>query len=1188
MKAIGRFLIDLPDHGDLAFSERALQRLRQLFQEWRPKADLDNRADLAGEQRRGAMLRSFFEDFGSHLNSGPVSLGGLFITEGTIMSKEELSAESSTKLFAQSMSRETSKSQKKGFDGGQVGEMISAGGAAGGGPAGLAAQGLGSLVTSISVSTAESSGTKSASQDASTSHTEGVETSQDATTTIRRSTYGGLPTDDLLQWSESLMAESEKGGRLEVIDMSPNLVGIWDIVSRSFWDFGRLSAHSVSVKQLTNFVKTLQLVFQDSFCNYFAFCTHGRFGASLAVRRDCDAVRQALELPTRKSWVLMVARVNRKGVPFDGVAATGAKECLAWVNHDYQLVQDFARFLKLEFKAIFGQASTCPACDRQFLFSEMSAHRKHCDAISNMSGVFTQTEKKLFYSYELRLHRTGVDTTMMGFCLMMDVNCALCNRAVPACEIVEHLQSCVSGKDQTDKSKWLVGSNSDGIRADPSGVLPAAKYSHEIFVDVDAFPGSDADNYLSIQGMKFQQFIPFSRKLPPYIEAMLKEGYVLRSRGGLPAPQEGDRLHAEPDPEEVLKSLNEKFARNWPESQHASHLQRSFHENLRGFGEADWGWTRMPGGGGRQVATVSFTPRPSFEKCPMRTEILEAYTKAFKTITMPLTQQKIDQARRQCMDEVRETLRTREAWQGMQLEPLGYQANLLGSWLRFGKTCSLNKQIEEALEDRWNELSQEIGAYSEEQHREEVRNKLTEKFRSNGVWFLGSFWLKQETDGEPGQAVAHSQFCNGRPVKVNSVPEILLELYFDKSKMSPAQEVCKCIHNIYSWLMTEEPALQGSRYMKELEKDLKNALADASGILTLQDLDSGSWMGHRAVDMACEMSLTAGRGSHSDRHLPLEMLVSHFGKNLALSHPIAESAVELFGLDCHLRKYLQDRVQNRLDYLQFWLRCHVQESETEQIWQVISTHLTVEPVGSACLAFMFELHEAAAEIEGFCQPLFQHVCEVMASAYAATYDHKPRKQLEFMQELLDAFHSGSVAMPEEPAAVDELEEPDEEEEEDEEDAEDPGHPVDLLWMIRVCPQPGVQQIVGEVLRHVQGGSRLQAFESQLLQASFGHSDRGQCWATLALVPDHQRKKFLFQKIRKASPALVREMLNLRYWLATPVLRNVVFASSDPGLIDEFLSLGMDSDTPPERGGATTDPELVMMVGGAGATSPFLD
>ena len=428
IKAIGKYLVEMPDVCDLALSDKALQRLRNLFQAWQRDVDLLD-ADL---EVRSHMLRSFFQDFGSHLNTGPVSVGGLFVTEGTIISKEKLSGRASARMFSEATSSAQSNSSKVGFDGAALGSVAAAQNPA-----------AGALISSIKVENSHSSSSEKKDQSGTNDSKQTQVVTEDSTTTIHRSTFGGLPTGDFDQWSESIMKESEKGGRLHIVDLNPSLVGVWDLVKRSFWDFGKLSVHCVDTKMLSTFVSTLRLVFEDSFSRYFTFHPDGCIGVSVPTKRTCQVIKDMLQLPSSASWVLIVPRVDKSGIPIDNISSMSTTQCLAWVNRDYKQIQGFAQFLKLEFKAIFGQDSSCPNCDKQCLPLEMEKHRKYCSQNASLASVFTKLEKLLFNSYELRMQHTESGTSMIGFTLTMPVKCFICGKPIQACDINDHLRICV-------------------------------------------------------------------------------------------------------------------------------------------------------------------------------------------------------------------------------------------------------------------------------------------------------------------------------------------------------------------------------------------------------------------------------------------------------------------------------------------------------------------------------------------------------------------------------------------------------------------------------------------------------------------------------------------------------------------------------------------------------------------------
>lgn len=188
-------------------------------------------------------------------------------------------------------------------------------------------------------------------------------------------------------------------------------------------------------------------------------------------------------LPSRPHWVLMIPKADQKGVPSDDVHSILPAKCTAWVNSHFKAIQGFAQYLMLEFKAMFGQESSCPICNRQRLPCEMPAHARLCSANESLPGIFSQKEKELFLSYELRMLYNGLGAGTLGFCLVMKLRCFLCDTPILACKLFEHLQHC---SKTTHNDSWKVkGEDRNGVYCDPAGVLPLATYKPNIPIKLD-------------------------------------------------------------------------------------------------------------------------------------------------------------------------------------------------------------------------------------------------------------------------------------------------------------------------------------------------------------------------------------------------------------------------------------------------------------------------------------------------------------------------------------------------------------------------------------------------------------------------------------------------------------------------------------------------------------------------------
>ena len=809
VKAIGRFLLDLPEKADLAFSVKAMQRLRSIYKAWLPHSDSDVVMDLLAEQERSRMLRAFFEDFGSHLNCGPISIGGLFMIEGKITSKEELSAESSSKLFAQTVRRESSESQKSGFDGeaAKKGLMPEAGGAeAAGGQAGMVAQGVGKLLQTVHVSTSNSSAASDAKEQARQEERETVEQQRNAAVEIKRSTYGGLPTDDLVQWSESVMRESEKGARLEVIDFRPDLVGVWEIVQNSYWDFGTLKAHVVQAKELANFVTTLQLVFEDSYFRYFTFLAMS-FGVERAVLKDREKMLQTMHLPNKPHWVLMIPKADKRGIPSDDVRSILPATCTAWVNSDYKSIQEFAQYLMLEFKAMFGQASSCPICNRQCLPCEMPSHLRHCSANESLPGIFSQKEKELFLSYELRMHYSGMGTGRLGFCLMMKICCFLCGEKISACKLFDHLRDC--SKAMQGPTSWKVkGEGSKGVYCDPVGVLPLTTYKPKIPVNLQVIPGSDAENFMTISGLIVQKFIPFARKLPPHVEAMLKEGYTLRRKNGVLDKEEA-REKGEMEATDAIKL--ESMRSHWEKEDIPEQLQRfgvHFNQKMKEAGFFD-----KDNLDGDALSTHEHQPADPVMRTyfmdksqQLRHAALSNYCsgqirtivqKFVKKLKLPLSKEDIEEQKKACREEIQNQLE-RKAWKILKLDWLCHCKDA-----KVVKCCEVTaaqviQKVDNCVEWLWEGIEKMIPDYSLETWQAEWQD---------GVWFLGCLWQPQKDKPETKEwskrdNIDEWRFCNAEPLskRHDDVLNFDFELFFDEQSLTPAQRLCRSIYTWYTQL----------------------------------------------------------------------------------------------------------------------------------------------------------------------------------------------------------------------------------------------------------------------------------------------------------------------------------------------------------------------------------------------------
>jgi hypothetical protein len=205
------------------------------------------------------------------------------------------------------------------------------------------------------------------------------------------------------------------------------LVSVWDIVKRAFWDFGHLDWFSVSLDELKTIVSSsLNLILDTAThrcytkCEWMEDAPHGN--------------GDLYDLLQKSGWVLMVRKTQPEVVP--------PEQCLVFVNYDYKYIQNFAEYIKVEFKSMFGDSCFCPSCEGQFLPHELRDHQAYCSANQTFAEIFSPQEMELFWSYELRMEETLLGPLQLGFCLITHITCELCGGTYPACDRTFHAATC--------------------------------------------------------------------------------------------------------------------------------------------------------------------------------------------------------------------------------------------------------------------------------------------------------------------------------------------------------------------------------------------------------------------------------------------------------------------------------------------------------------------------------------------------------------------------------------------------------------------------------------------------------------------------------------------------------------------------------------------------------------------------
>ena len=203
-------------------------------------------------------------------------------------------------------------------------------------------------------------------------------------------------------------------------------MSVWDIVKRAFWDFGSLDVFDVSLDEFKQLVSSsLNLILDTATHRCYTKCEwkegtpHGKGDFYDCLRTGC---------------VLMVKKTQPEVLP--------PEKCLVFVNYEYTNIQEFAKYIKVEFKSMFGDSCFCPSCERQFLPHELRDHQAYCTANQTFAEIFSPQEMELFWSYELRMEETEQGPLKLCFCLVTRIKCELCGVPYEASDKTYHEAVC--------------------------------------------------------------------------------------------------------------------------------------------------------------------------------------------------------------------------------------------------------------------------------------------------------------------------------------------------------------------------------------------------------------------------------------------------------------------------------------------------------------------------------------------------------------------------------------------------------------------------------------------------------------------------------------------------------------------------------------------------------------------------
>lgn len=495
----------------------------------------------------------------------------------------------------------------------------------------------------------------------------------------------------------------------------------------------------------------------------------------------------------------------------------------------------------------------------------------------------------------------------------------------------------------------------------------------------------------------------------------------------------------------------------------------------------------------------------------------------------------------------------KEEWKAIRIEdqvPLvrcGIRKHL---YVRSSQDEDLIELAKGQLRRFWSEVQGKVRDWSDSAFSAMCTKALVDG-KGGEVWFLGSYW-KMDVDKNTRERFEYD-FCNGFPTTttLEDLKEPKLELHFDESRLTAAEQLCMMVHNLHRDL--QRPGNEVAHFDRLTRSNVMTKMVKAVEALeanqeALQELIRCKWMGRNGFRMACEMSLES---KASYRHFALTLLLEKYGKHLAQVPVIAENAAELFLHDPELRRQLNGRFTNCCDHLEFFAQCYVPPDELEVLWQVIWTQwselLLSQEGGFNCVKWMFELHELAASRPSHSRAVQMFLSKKLAQCYGLAYNSKRhRNAFKFAADMARSFPGSLMNTTED------------------ENEKKIIHPVDLLLEIRARQDPHLQEICDNVLESIKDGTTFRQFATKLLRHAFGKFQLDKAdFAELHAVPFKHRKEYLFWKIKTPGYELVEEMLQMQYWFGTPYLKT--FTSNHPHLqsrvlaLEEVLAFGTENE-----------------------------
>jgi len=356
IKTVAKYEIHFPGVNELELSDRLISSLQVL---WHCKYPSRN-ACSADLMESSGILRTIFDDFASHAMCGPMALGATYHERG------------SGKLIQHRAKRDN---RARRIAERRIAEAIAE-----------KTQGNSSMDAKLGL------------ERSSSSKTEEEDEMSELFITTETQTYGGLPTNDITEWTASIMS-ADSDSRLAIVDRGVKIVGMWEIVGRDYIHFGKVRTTSILVEDFHSFqtlVEQLTAFHNDGVRTYYRnlLATDSLDNTYEALSKDrihpeeltVDAqtfLIETLHLPVKgDNWVLWFEQITDD-------------EINVYVNEEAHKVEDFARFLLEEFQIMYGPKDcVCKFCASHLLPSQMPNHLQVCKVRRNFGPPIASAKQR--------------------------------------------------------------------------------------------------------------------------------------------------------------------------------------------------------------------------------------------------------------------------------------------------------------------------------------------------------------------------------------------------------------------------------------------------------------------------------------------------------------------------------------------------------------------------------------------------------------------------------------------------------------------------------------------------------------------------------------------------------------------------------------------------------------------------